>query len=73
MENEFLILESKLEQLLGVVSRLQTRNAALTAQLETTHDENQQLRATVAAAKDRVAQLIASIPEECDNPEGDEE
>ena len=73
MENELLILEGKLEQLLGVVSRLRTSNTSLNMQLESVQAENQQLREKMEAAKERVTQLIASIPDEENSQEGPQE
>ena len=73
MENELLTLEGKLEQLLGVVSRLRTSNTSLTAQLETAQVENRQLTEKIEAAKARVTQLIASIPDETGDQDGEAE
>ncbi|MEY4591114.1 MAG: hypothetical protein RIR18_9 [Pseudomonadota bacterium] len=64
MENELLILEGKLEQLVGLVSRLRADNTSLSAQLQTVQTENRQIHEKMETAKGHVAQLISSIPEE---------
>jgi hypothetical protein len=73
MENELLMLESKLEQLLALVTRLRGDNAALVAQLTTSKAENDGLRATINATKVRIEQLVASIPDEADDGGGDDD
>ena len=69
MENELLLLEGKLEQLLGLVTRLRTENTDLSNQLATVQGENNNLRNTIGATKTKIEQLVASIPDEEDGTE----
>lgn len=64
MENEFSLLENKIEQLVGLLARLRTRNCELNGQLDAVQAENLQLRNALETAKDRVSRLIDSIPED---------
>jgi uncharacterized protein (TIGR02449 family) len=74
MENELLILEGKLEQLVGLVFRLRADNTSLNAQLEAVQTENRQIHEKMETARVRVAQLISVIPEDIDNtPDGESE
>ncbi|WP_028450668.1 MULTISPECIES: hypothetical protein [Chitinibacter] len=64
MEAELLNLEDKVQQLAALCRQLRNENRQLRQDLLQTQQENQQLNGKLAGAKDRLASLLAKLPEE---------
>ena len=63
MNSEFEALEGKIEQVVALVHQLRAENDVLKNQMATAEAERLHLRATMAAAKERLEGLIDKIPE----------
>ncbi len=63
MDAQIASLESKLNQVLGVLSRLQTENAELRTRVAGLEGERDALAERIAEARARVETLIARLPE----------
>lgn len=64
MENQLAILESKVDQVVGLCQALRGENAALKAQLAAAEARNADLTARMAAARARVEGVLARLPED---------
>ena len=64
MENEFSLLEGKVEQLLRLLTRAREENAQLNQKLLTREAEIGQLQSKINEARLRLEQLAKQIPDE---------
>ena len=64
MHTELEALESKVEQVLGLVHQLQAENEVLRNQMTTAENERMSLRQKMNVAAERLEALTANLPEE---------
>lgn len=63
MEAEFASLEAKVIQLVGLCERLRGENAELRQQLANAQQESRRLVERIDAARSRLEQLVARLPD----------
>lgn len=63
MEAEFASLEAKVAQFVGLCERLRSENLELRQQLAAAQQESHRLSDRIEAAKARLEQLIARLPD----------